>query len=119
MKANSWNTYRTRFLVQAKQLTSGFTFIDALGRQHTGAKGDYIVEFSQGVLSIASRQIFEDIYVPLPADQNPSRESFSTFAAATRPRDRDTFPTLEIAKGTASGLRLPRSSEARRGLPYA
>jgi hypothetical protein len=65
MKANSWVTYRTRFLVKAKQLTTSLTFTDDLGRQHSGRKGDYLVESSDGILRIAPRQIFEDIYVPL------------------------------------------------------
>jgi hypothetical protein len=66
MKAsNPWITYRTRFLIKAKQLTCSLTFADALGRQHSGRKGDYLVESSDGVLRIAPRQIFEDIYVPL------------------------------------------------------
>jgi hypothetical protein len=71
MKAtNSWITYRTRFLVKAKQLTASLAFTDALGRQHSGRKGDYLVESSDGVLRIAPRQIFEDIYVPLLAAEN-------------------------------------------------
>ena len=69
MKATPWITYRTRFLVKAKQLTTSLTFTDVLGRQHSGRKGDYLVESSDGVLRIAPRQIFEDIYVPLLADQ--------------------------------------------------
>jgi hypothetical protein len=68
MKAKTpWVTYRTRFLVKARQLTASLTFTDALGRQHSGRKGDYLVESSDGVLRIAPRQIFEDIYVPLAA----------------------------------------------------
>ncbi len=31
-----WKTYRTRFLVKAKQLNSNLSFIDALGRHHSG-----------------------------------------------------------------------------------
>ena len=58
-----WKTYRTRFLVKAKQLNSNFSFVDALGRQHSGRKGDYLVESSDGVISITPRRIFEDIYV--------------------------------------------------------
>src|ERR1700685_2938294 len=66
MKATKpWITYRTRFLVKAKQLNTSLTFADVLGRQHSGRKGDYLVESSDGVLRIAPRQIFEDIYVPL------------------------------------------------------
>lgn len=71
MTENEWKTYRTRFLIKAKQLNSNLSFTDALGRQHCGRKGDYLVESFEGVLSIAPRQIFEDIYVPmlgLPAE---------------------------------------------------
>jgi hypothetical protein len=67
MKSSEWKTYRTRFLVKAKQLSSSLTFVDHLGRQHCGRKGDYLVESYDGVLSIAPRQIFEDIYVPMSA----------------------------------------------------
>jgi len=63
MKSEEWKTYRTRFLVKAKQLSSSLSFVDNLGRQHSGRKGDYLVESSEGVVSIAPRQIFEDIYV--------------------------------------------------------
>jgi hypothetical protein len=65
MKPTEWKTYRTRFLVKAKQLSSNLSFIDPLGRQHAGRKGDYLVESSDGVISIAPRQIFEDIYVAI------------------------------------------------------
>jgi len=68
MKSEQWTTYRTRFLVKAKQLSSGLSFVDHLGRQHSGRKGDYLVESTDGVLSIAPRRIFEDIYVSMPAD---------------------------------------------------
>jgi len=68
MKATEWNTYRTRFLVNAKQLSSNLAFTDTLGRQHSGRKGDYVVESSDGGLRIAPREIFEDIYVPLAVD---------------------------------------------------
>jgi len=65
MKLEEWKTYRTRFLVKAKKLSSALTFVDHLGRQHCGRKGDYLVESFDGVLSIAPRLIFEDIYVPM------------------------------------------------------
>jgi hypothetical protein len=75
MKApNPWITYRTRFLVKGKQLTTSLTFTDLLGRQHSGRKGDYLVESSDGVLSIAPRRIFEDIYVPVLAGETPARK---------------------------------------------
>jgi hypothetical protein len=66
MKSVQWKTYRTRFLVKAKQLDYALSFTDHLGRQHCGRKGDYLVESFEGVLSIAPRQIFEDIYVSMP-----------------------------------------------------
>ncbi|MFY9912394.1 MAG: hypothetical protein WCF22_02265 [Candidatus Sulfotelmatobacter sp.] len=82
MNADSWITYRTRFLVKAKQLTSSFSFTDALGRRHSGRKGDYLAEFSDGILRILSREFFEDVYVPLLADQSQQQanRAISTIA---------------------------------------
>jgi hypothetical protein len=71
MKSEEWNSYRTRFLVNAKQLNSNLSFVDHLGRQHRGRKGDYLVESSDGVISIAPRRIFEDIYVPMQPFDDP------------------------------------------------
>ena len=68
---NEWNTYRTRFLVRAKQLIEPLTFIDTLGREQSGKIGDYLVESAAGILRIASREIFEDVYVVMEA---PLRE---------------------------------------------
>jgi len=62
---NDWTTYRTRFLIRAKQLDQPLTFVDCLGRQHSGGPGDYLVLSSDGSRRIAPREIFEDIYVPL------------------------------------------------------
>lgn len=62
---NEWQVYRTRFLIRARQLTGPLEFRDMLGREHRGQKGDYLVESSDGMLRIAPREIFEDVYVPL------------------------------------------------------
>jgi len=62
---DNWNTYRTRFLVRAKQLTEPLAFTDPLGREHHGRSGDYLVQSSEGLLRIAPREIFEDVYVAL------------------------------------------------------
>lgn len=79
MKATTpWITYRTRFLVKAKQLTTSLAFTDLLGRQHSGRKGDYLVESTEGILSIAPRQIFEDIYVPVTAGETPAQDENPT-----------------------------------------
>jgi hypothetical protein len=77
---SEWQVYRTRFLIRARQLTGPLEFRDALGREHCGQKGDYLVESSDGALRIAPREIFEDVYVamgfaiekkaPLPTTRN-------------------------------------------------
>ena len=95
MKSVEWKTYRTRFLVKAKQLSSNLNFTDHLGRQHCGRKGDYLVESCDGVLSIAPKQIFEDIYVPMRSSQDPgprSEESENQFQKNLR------FEPLRIEK---------------------
>jgi hypothetical protein len=70
-----WNVYRTRFLVQARQLTEPLIFTDALGREHSGQVGDYLVEFREGVRRITPREAFEDIYVPLESPHTVSDRS--------------------------------------------
>ena len=62
-RSDDWNIYRTRFLVRAKQLTEALSFTDPLGREHHGCPGDYLVQSSNGLLRIAPREIFEDVYV--------------------------------------------------------
>ena len=98
MKSEQWKTYRTRFLVKAKQLSSSLSFVDHLGRQHCGRKGDYLVESSDGVLSIAPRRIFEDIYVPMSLHPEPGNGSQAIDeVTASDPRiDRLRFEPLEI-----------------------
>jgi hypothetical protein len=115
MKANPWVTYRTRFLVKAKQLTASLSFTDALGRQHSGGKGDYLVEYSDYVLRIVPRQIFQDIYVPLMPDAVETDTSLNeTWRAAESTRERVThahaseFPADMIRK-------TPQSDRSRRG----
>jgi hypothetical protein len=65
MKDSDWKVYRTRFLVRAQQLTEPLFFVDALGREHHGNKGDYLVESADGYRRIAPQEIFEDIYVAM------------------------------------------------------
>lgn len=69
--ARDWQVYRTRFLIRARQLNEPLVFVDALGREHCGCAGDYLVESSDGTRRIAPQEIFEDVYVPMgPADDN-------------------------------------------------
>jgi hypothetical protein len=65
MKDSEWKIYRTRFLVRAKQLVEPLVFVDVLGREHRGSKGDYLMEFSDGNRRIAPRVYFEDVYVAM------------------------------------------------------
>jgi hypothetical protein len=69
-----WQLYRTRFLVKAKQLTRPTTIVDALGHEHHGGKGDYLVEFSDGVRRIAQRKFFEDAYVTMEIPVTPAAD---------------------------------------------
>jgi hypothetical protein len=82
-EANSWITYRTRFLVKAKQLTTSLAFTDVLGRQHSGHRGDYLVEFSGGVFRIVSQEFFEDVYVPVLHDLPHSHASLGISEMST------------------------------------
>ena len=70
-----WTVYRTRFVVRACQLTEPLSFTDALGREHSGLPGDYLVETSPGFRRITSRALFEDIYVPLKDPLTPGPEA--------------------------------------------
>ena len=114
MKSEEWKTYRTRFLVKSKQLSSSLSFVDHLGRQHCGRKGDYLVESFDGVLSIAPRRIFEDIYVPMsqlgePDNGMPLRQTTLRQTKLSEPKlDRQKFEPLEFEE-----IKLPKSPNAR------
>jgi hypothetical protein len=114
MKLEEWKTYRTRFLVQAKQLSTNLTFVDHLGRQHCGRKGDYLVESSDGVLSIAPRRIFEDIYVPMSAAEPGNGGTPTGETTIREPKLTQKFEPLEIEE-----VKLPRSPAARQRMTEA
>jgi hypothetical protein len=65
---SAWRTYRTRFTVRARILSAPLSFVDALGREQIGKRGDYLVE-SNGMITITPRHIFEDVYVAMEPDQ--------------------------------------------------
>ena len=114
MKLEEWKTYRTRFLVQAKQLSTNLTFVDHLGRQHCGRKGDYLVESSDGVLSIAPRRIFEDIYVPMSAADPGNGGTPTGGTTMDEPKHVQRFEPLEIEE-----VKLTRSPAARQRVTEA
>ena len=78
MKVEStWTVYRSRFVVRARQLTECLVFTDALGREHSGQPGDYLVKSLEGLRCIRPQAQFENIYVPLQEPPNPtSRAGF-------------------------------------------
>jgi hypothetical protein len=131
MKSEQWKTYRTRFLVKAKQLSSSLSFVDHLGRQHCGRKGDYLVESSDGVLSIAPRRIFEDIYVPMSlsrkaaiAESSLTENSPSGKAIRDPKLDRQEFEPLEIEEVKLEAVKLapaklapPKLDQVKLGKP--
>jgi hypothetical protein len=97
VRTTEWKTYRTRFLIKARQLTEPLVFVDALGREHRGSSGDYLIESSDGCRSIQRRAIFEDIYVPLgPANQPEGSGLPAAPALAGSPR-----PRISVRQGTA------------------
>jgi len=112
MKSQEWKTYRTRFLVKSKQLTSNLTFVDHLGRQHSGRKGDYLVESSDGVLSIAPRRIFEDIYVPMSPLDEPEVSAKKAPLSAPAP-DNCRFEALVIEEVKFPDMMLPDAKPTR------
>jgi hypothetical protein len=124
--ATPWITYRTRFLVKAKQLNNSLSFTDALGRQHSGSKGDYLVESSEGLLSIAPRQIFEDIYVPLLTVHAATPENvkvpscFTTQGQQETSQPRKTPQPSETLRrrGTLASFPLPPTFVRRTVQPY-
>lgn len=116
MKSSEWKTYRTRFLIKAKQLTSTLSFTDHLGRQHCGRKGDYLVESFEGVLSIVPRHIFEDIYVRMSLDPNSEQRSDSDRTEDSRiQKDMEQFRVeeLRVERIKDSRFRLPVTNSSR------
>jgi hypothetical protein len=65
--SDKWQVYRSKFLIRAKRLDAPLAFVDALGQQQRGKKGDYLVESCSGLQRIWPRQLFEDAHVPLNA----------------------------------------------------
>ncbi len=89
---NGWQIYRCKFLIRARKLTRALIFVDALGREHRGKKGDYLVESANGAQRIWPRQLFEDAHVLLDsihavvsaAERSPSPASKKAVRAETR-----------------------------------
>ena len=70
---SDWQTYRTRFTIRARILSAPLSFVDALGRDQNGKRGDYLVE-SNGMVTITPCHIFEDVYVAMDQGFAGSRQ---------------------------------------------
>jgi len=92
--ASSWKIYRTRFLIKARQLDAPLTFTDPLGREHSGQKGDYLVESADGLQRIAPREIFEDIYVPMAEVREPNVGLRTPVSARSNPNSQTSLRRL-------------------------
>jgi hypothetical protein len=111
-----WKTYRTRFLVRAQQLQEPLTFVDCIGREHSGQKGDYLVQSSDGSRRIAPREIFEDIYVPIDSPESPTNAPVPLCAPQAEPVDAQARASLY--PGQRSYLQAqPVAGAARTALP--
>jgi hypothetical protein len=120
MKSKQWKTYRTRFLVKAKQLSASLSFVDPLGRQHSGRKGDYLVESSDGVISIAPRQIFEDIYVAMSSSEKTLSENTDQNSNDNNNNNSPFSPNILARLGPSSEKTTARTTgnQAQRGLNF-
>ena len=94
-----WQTYRTRFTVRARILTAPLSFVDGLGREQNGKRGDYLVE-SNGMVTITSRHIFEDVYVAL----DPSGTHVEAAAPGRREQNSDSPPRKSPISTKKSGF---------------
>jgi hypothetical protein len=110
--ASEWTTYRTRFLIKARQLNAPLSFVDCIGREHSGQKGDYLVLSSDGSRRIAPREIFEDIYVPM----NETGDHWPAPVQASPPQAER---TQMDGRGLRSQLSQPRAlqNQASRSQP--
>jgi hypothetical protein len=93
-----------------------------LGRQHSGRKGDYLVESSDGVLRIAPRQIFEDIYVPFLAQPpvEPGIELAATLdPPATPPKKQQMWPPNQPSRPRQIPAALSLTPQLTRKFPQS
>jgi hypothetical protein len=107
---SEWKTYRCRFLIRAKKLSRSLAFVDALGREHRGKKGDYLVESANGAQRIWPRQLFEDAHVLFDSADAPrlpeisQASSQSSSAPPKKGSHRETIHKDSIHKETTSEL---------------
>lgn len=109
-EAGEWRTYRTRFLIRARQLKKPMVFVDAMGCRQHGRRGDYLMEFATGLHRIVPRRLFEDVYVPM--DPGSAPES----ANVAPPRPEEAGSARRTGKKAGSSVQNRRSSPASQPL---
>ena len=108
--SSDWQTYRTRFTIRARILSAPLSFVDALGREQNGKRGDYLVE-SNGMVTITPRHIFEDVYVPLESGSDLIRKfgngknSESAAGLSAQPPKKSPISTIKRSYMTLSRRR--------------
>src|SRR5207244_10633254 len=83
--------------------TGPLEFRDVLGREHRGERGDYLVESSDGLLRIAPREIFEDVYVAMDVAMDSAAEN----------RPQQTRPRFSISDLRSEERRVGKVCRAR------
>lgn len=101
-----WQTYRTRFTIRARMLSAPLSFVDALGREQNGKRGDYLVE-SNSMITITPRHIFEDVYVAMEDNMEANKEAHadSTARFSTQPPRKSPISTTKRSSMPASRRR--------------
>jgi hypothetical protein len=91
--SSEWQIYRSRFLIRAKKLNGPLVFVDALGREQRGKKGDYLVESFSGLRRIWPRRLFENSHALMSAtDFGSSALAWISAMQGTEARPAKTVP---------------------------
>ncbi len=110
--ARKWQVYRNKCLIRAKQLNRALTFVDSLGREHRGKKGDYLVESDGGSRRIWPRELFEDSHVCM----EPVSPGSDAFTGGLRERNRNPRIPKRIGPKGSKDLRCAKPASQPRTL---
>ena len=72
---DEWQEYRSKFLTRAKRLTAPLKFVDALGQEQRGKRGDYLVEHGSGLQRIWPRLLFENAHIRIKNDNDNENDN--------------------------------------------
>lgn len=66
LESTAWKIYRTKYLVKAKCLLQEQRISDSMGREEVGKAGDYILQCADGSHRLATREVFDELFVEAP-----------------------------------------------------